>query len=904
VVAAMALGFLAGAYLVQHFAMSTDSLDLVSPDSAWRRNKATFDREFPQLGDLMVVVVDGATPELADHGAAALAGRLSQQADLFRSVRQPDGGPFFDRNGLLFLPGSDVATVTQQLIGAQPLLGPLAADPSLRGVMGALSTVLEGVEHGETDLGEIGGPLRAISDALERVVKGEPAFFSWRTLISGEPATGRETRRIVLAKPRVDTTVLRPGAEASGAIRRAAGELHLDADDGVRVRLTGPVALADDELATLADHVGLTTGAMVVAVLFMLWLAVRSARIIACILLTTLLGLALTAGVGLLAVGRFTLISIAFIPLFVGLGIDFAIQFSVDYRAERFLYRDARVALIAAGSRVGGALALAAAAVAVGFFAFLPTDYIGASELGLIAGIGMIIAFLLSVTLLPALLTLARAPAEPAAVDLASLAPLDRFLSRRRKLVLAAGGVSGAVSLALLPLLRFDANPLDLRSPNVESVSTLLDLMSDPDRTPNTIDILAPSLAEANRLAERISAMPEVARAVTLTNFVPDDQPEKLRLIDDAATLLDVALHPIEMRAPPTDAETAAQLARTAEALRRGAGDRATPAAKEARRLSAILDRLATAPPALRERASQTLIHPLTLMLDRLRTMLRPQPVTLQTLPPELVRDWVAGDGRARIQVSPKGDANDDEILRRFARAMQATAPDATGAPISILEAAGLIVHAFVQAGIWSVLAITLLLAVVLRRARDVVLTLVPILLTGLLTLASCVLIGQPLNFANIIALPLLFGIGVAFNIYFVMAWRSGRTNLLRSSLARAVLFSALTTGTAFGSLWFSSHPGTASMGRLLLISLAWTLATALLFEPALLGPLRRRAAFSSPIAADEHVVAVEPGASAQRSPPLPHGEAPRAPDAEVLGRDEEASLLMRPGPPAKGDET
>jgi uncharacterized protein len=125
----------------------------------------------------------------------------------------------------------------------------------------------------------------------------------------------------------------------------------------------------------------------------------------------------------------------------------------------------------------------------------------------------------------------------------------------------------------------------------------------------------------------------------------------------------------------------------------------------------------------------------------------------------------------------------------------------------------------------------------VLRRVRDVAITMAPIVLTGLLTLGTCVAIGQPLNFANIIALPLLFGIGVAFHIYFVMAWRSGGTHLLQSSLSRAVFFSALATATGFGSLWASSHPGTASMGKLLMISLVWTLVSALLFQPALMGP-------------------------------------------------------------------
>ena len=204
-------------------------------------------------------------------------------------------------------------------------------------------------------------------------------------------------------------------------------------------------------------------------------------------------------------------------------------------------------------------------------------------------------------------------------------------------------------------------------------------------------------------------------------------------------------------------------------------------------------------------------------------------------LPADLVADWVTADGRARVQAFPSGNPNDDENLRRFAEAVQAVAPDATGTPISIRGAGGSIVEAFIQAGVLSFLAVTALLAVALRRVRDVALAMLPVLLSGLLTLATCTALDLPLNFANIIALPLLFGIGVAFNIYFVMAWRAGETDLLQSSLTRAVVFSALTTATAFGALWLSSHPGTASMGRLLMISLGWELLVTLLIRPALL---------------------------------------------------------------------
>jgi predicted RND superfamily exporter protein len=243
----------------------------------------------------------------------------------------------------------------------------------------------------------------------------------------------------------------------------------------------------------------------------------------------------------------------------------------------------------------------------------------------------------------------------------------------------------------------------------------------------------------------------------------------------------------------------------------------------------------------VRERAREAIVPGLVVTLAQLRDALQAETVTLASLPADLKRDWMAPDGRARVEVFPKGDANDNAALQRFTAAVRQVAPDATGTTVGIQESSRTIVKAFLQAGLWALLSITILLALALRRVADVLLTLAPLTLAGLVTLGTCVAIDLPLNFENIIALPLLFGIGVAFSIYFVMAWRSGAANLLQSSLTRAVLFSALTTGTAFGSLWYSHHPGTASMGKLLALSLAYTLVASLLFLPALLYSVRRR---------------------------------------------------------------
>ena len=235
------------------------------------------------------------------------------------------------------------------------------------------------------------------------------------------------------------------------------------------------------------------------------------------------------------------------------------------------------------------------------------------------------------------------------------------------------------------------------------------------------------------------------------------------------------------------------------------------------------------------------LIAPLQVMLDQMRASLEARPISASDIPADIRQDWVSPDGRIRIQISPRGDGNDNAVLSRFTRAVRAVAPNATGVAISTQQAAHTVAVAFIQAGVLALALVSLLLFAVLRNIREVAFTLAPVVLSGFLTLGSCVLIGQPINFANVIAFPLLLGVGVAFHIYFVMAWRAGATQLLQSSLARAVFFSALATGAAFGSLWLSSHPGTASMGKILMISLAWTLVCALIFEPALLGPPKRQ---------------------------------------------------------------
>jgi uncharacterized protein len=823
-------------YATRNFAINSNIAALLAEDIDWRQRERAFEDAFGRDEQMATVVVKAPTPELASAATSELTKALQERTDRFVSVARPAADAFFARHNLLFLTPDELKKNLGDLVDAQDLISGLVADESLRGLAGALNDVLLGIPD-QIKLEDAAPVFDKFSAAIEGVVAGKPTSFSWQELVRGE-VDAHQRLGFIDVRPILDYGDLEPGRKATDTIRAIGAKIAPNYQ--ATVRLTGPVPMADEEFATIKENFALNILITIAVVLGILWLALRSAKLIFAVFVNVFVGLAITAALGLILVGSLNPISVCFAVLFVGIGVDFSIQYSVRYRAERHEHDELWAAIKQAGVLVSIPLTLAAGATAAGFLSFLPTDFRGVSELGLIAGVGMIIAFLTSITLLPALICLLRPPGEPEELGFKALAPVDAFLDRHRIPVLVGTIAVVVAGLPLLYWVKFDFDPINLRSPKVESVATYLELSRDPKTHTDAVGVLAPSLDEAVKIGERLSKLPEVDSVMTLATFVPGNQPEKLKQIGDARAKLARAFDPKEVMAPPTDAENVAALRDVAVQLDEVAKESGGAGVASAHRLQAAITSLADATEAVRTKAYDVLIVPLRDTLTGLKEALEVSEVTRENLPPELVSDWVNAKGQARVDAVPKADPKNTEELSKFARAVLAVEPNAIKGPISIVEAGDTVLRAFIEAGILALLSISILLWIVLRRLGDVLLTLIPLLVAGIVTLEVCVLIGLPLNFANIIALPLLLGIGVAFKIYYITAWRAGQTNLLQTPLTRAVFFSALTTATAFGSLWFSSHPGTSSMGKLLALSLLCTLAAAVLFQPVLMGKPRK----------------------------------------------------------------
>lgn len=828
----------AGYFAASHIGINTNTEDMLSPDLGFRQNAKAMDQAFPQFDDNMVIVLDGANADLVADAASALTSALAKSSDIYGDVFDPEGLEFFARNGFLYLSKAKLENLVARLNDAQPFIGRLWNDPTLPGLFAILRLILEesAKASDKTKIPALGGVLKETEAVIRAAIKGEQKSLSWRALIAGDDAPGGNIFRAIILNPHLDYGSLQPGSAVINRLRGLFAKLQLEEKYQVRARLTGSVALEYEELESVVDGLGLAgILSFSLVVLLLIW-GLKNLKLAGAVLLTLVAGLIWTAGFAALAVGTLNLISVAFAVLFIGLSVDFGIHYTLRYAEALGPGASASDALVEAGADVGGALILSAVAAALGFLAFVPTDYIGLAELGIIAGGGMVIALAANLTLLPALLTLA--PVAPISGGRLAARKGGYRWTRPAGLMIGAGGLIG---LVLIPQVRFDFDPLNLKDQKSESVATLFDLMRANGDGPYQIEILADDVGQAGQLAGSLAKLPAVKSAISVRDLIPEDQDIKLEIAETLGFTLapSLSLEPERRRSSHADRLAAFQEFR--DFLGKAGNSSGVPGLSAA--LGDFAAKFQSSPDKLREleaRLTGTLVN----RMVELRLALDAAAIDIGSLPASLKSRQIAKDGRAMVTVKPKADLTDRTALAEFVAQVRTIAPRAAGSPVTILEAGRVVVAAFVQAALWAFIAIALLVIAITRSLKEILLIFAPLLVAASLTMAVSVLADLPFNFANVIVLPLLFGLGIASAIHIVMREKSARsdTGAMATSTPRAVVFSALTTIGSFASISLSGHPGTASMGVLLTIAITLTLVSSLTVLPALLAvfPVRK----------------------------------------------------------------
>ena len=809
---------LLGWVAVDRFRMNSDLGDLVRQEGDWRSDFDRFEAAFPDLVATAVVAVSGSGFKQVEDAARQLEAEIRSRPERFRAVYAGQNHPFFREHAFLFLDEQELDDTADRLAEAQPWLTAVAEDPSLRGL---LKLVADGIAEGDPPSG-FDTLVGRLQSSAEAAAAGADPSIPWANeFFDGDEAWFR----LIFLKSNLPLGETEANAELMRELRALIAAANLP--DEVRVGITGEIALAHEELEAAVSGVQMTGWLAILLLAPILMLGVRSVKVILAALAMLAVGILWTSAFAMLAVGEYNTLSIVFLVMFFGLGVDFAIHFSLRYQeAVGAGAASVREALVAATQSVGGAICICTMTTALGFLGFWPTDYRGLADLGAIAAGGMVIASFLTLTLLPAFFAVCG-PIKTQIMWVPKSRRLVGSLIAHRGKVVAATGLLLAVAAALASQSRFDYSVLALKDPASGSMQTLRLLQAQDQGTDYALSILSDGPLDEHAL----EAMPVVDSVLSLADFVPQEQPYKLQTLADLQEILWSALNPLRQAAPPTLEELRESVRGLLQVL--ASED---PTGRFAG-LRSALEPLQAGPPERLAVWQRGVVANLLEELAWLRRALAVGPLGPEDLPAEVRGRMLNAAGQHVSVVLPEGDIAPVEALTRFVEEVRAAAPSATGRPAIEWGVGKVVLSSFLEAMIYALASIALVLLVMFRSIRYAILILVPLSMAVAFTLAAGVLFDMPLNMTNILVMPLIFGLGVDNGIHVVDRYRGEGNvpNLMHSSTPRAVLLSTLTTVGTFVALSFSPHQGTASIGLLLAVAVTLLLLFTVFLLPVLL---------------------------------------------------------------------
>ncbi len=829
-------------YIKDNLGITTDTTDMLSEKLAWRKLDIEYEKQFPQFTDNVLIVIESKTPDQATDTAIKLHSALKENPRLISDIYYPNLLPYFRQSAFLFFDDEELQDLADQLATIQPFLGTLLQDKNMRGLFTMLTDALQYKSDGE-DI-----ELKPLLLEINRALENEKYNVSWQHLMSSDKDLKPVYREFIVLQTLESDEELLPGEDVIKHIRTIISLLELN-NDTVRIRLTGGTALSYEELKSVseANIQAIIISFILVAIILLIglgsiWLVITS-------IITLFFGLIATTAFAAATVGELNLISVAFAVLYIGLGIDFTIHLTLRYREQVLLSGKSDNALQQAMSHIFRSLILCAITTAIGFYSFIPTDYQGVAELGWIAGSGMFISVFFTLTLLPALLSLRPYQARTGKQNkccyrLVSFLTTLPYNYSKQILLFTLVILIGFISQ--LYRVTFDINTLNLQDPENESVQTYRDLLKDSDSSPWSSILLKENRSDAVAAIKEIEQLDLVDKVVWYEDLLPTDQDDKLFIIDEMNLFMGV-LSTEESNTEINDIdriEAIKKLKMKLDSFSAHKSDSDPELDSEINKLSRHLTTLLSNSSDNNNLASveKQLLSNLDGRIHALNDALNAEQVELKDIPAIVHNRWVSHENSKikhyKIEIFPREDLNDNAAMERFVSQLQAYDNTVIGSPIINIEAGAAVITAFKSAFTYALIAITLLLLVLIKVKMDAAIILISVLVGSVFTFGFMLIFNIPLNFANIIGLPLLLGIGVDSGIHIADRFRQeqgSNKNIFTTSSSRGVIVSSLTTICSVGNLAFSSHAGTASMGLLLTLGLASMMISTMMILPAFL---------------------------------------------------------------------
>ncbi|MDW8380704.1 MAG: MMPL family transporter [Verrucomicrobiota bacterium] len=846
-------------YTLRHLEFDTRRGNLVGDKLRYHRNFLQFRAEFPKPDDL-VVVIESEDPEANRQFAERLAARLEAEPAFFQRVFYKGDLKLLGSKALHFLSEDQLQQLHAQLERYRPFLETVCRTTNLLSLFDQVNTWFRTARDAPQERREA---LAGAVPALERILaqaadclhrRGLPPSPGVTALFNG----GEEAlhaQYLAYNQGRIFlVTTYPPSVEMEGAaitrLRLLVDQTRLEVP-GVNVGITGEPVLEWDEMRQSQRD---TTRASLVAfflcaVLFMVGYRETGRPLKA--MAGLVVGVAHTLGFTTLTVGHLNILTITFVPILVGLAIDFGIHLVTRYEEELRSGHGRVPSLERAMVNTGQGILTGALTTAGGFWAMSLTQFKGIQEMGWICGGGMIICLVTTLTFLPVLLLKGRQNLwDETSVRPPIRARLEQLWLRRSGLVL---GLAGVCTLgALLPASRvtFDYNLLNLQSQSLPAVVFSKKLVESAGRSLLYGVVIADGLAQAEALQAQLEQLPAVAAVESLVPLLTSQPGRKSELIAQIRSLVEGLTLPEPDLAPVALAE----LSRTLWGLSGYVGLALDGLGNNGGLLRSQLENLRETVTALRrsmlddslgseeERAGKLGAYQQAFFTDLRETFQALQeqdptvPVRLEDIPPALRERFVGRHGKLLLQVFPRKDVWQRQPQEEFVQQLRSVDPDATGTPVQLYEYTTLLKRSYEEAAWYALGAIILLVGWHFRSLSAVVLALLPVGLGMIWLMGWMEWWGVAFNPANIMTLPLVIGIGVTNGIHILNRYAEERQpGVLARSTGKAVLVSGLTTVAGFGSLLLADHQGIASLGFVMSVGVLACMITALMVLPALL---------------------------------------------------------------------
>ena len=821
-------------YIKDHLGMSTETRDMLSEDLKWRQLDIEYERVFTETLDNVLIVIESNTPDQARHSARSLFQALKTSPKFIEDIYYPADLPFFKQSAFLFMTEDELYDLSDRLTSIQPFIGTLLADKTIRGLFGMLEQALQAKADGdEVELQQL---IKEINSTLQK----DDYRLSWQRLMQAEEEKKSVYREYIITKTLEDPEEFLPGESVIEHINKTVENLQLE-NKNTTVRLTGGTALSYEELKSVAKANIIAILGSLILVTIILIFGLDSVWLFFSSIMTLILGLIATTALAAATVGTLNLISVAFAVLYIGLGIDFAIHLCLRYREAVNSGQNNIISIQFAVRHIFRTLCLCALTTSIGFYSFMPTDYQGVAELGWIAGCGMLVSLIYTFTVLPAFLSFKNIIVKRQATSETNkfFQHLSQLPYQYPKQILTASIIVVIISIFAVRHLSFDSNTLNLQNPDNESVQTYQDLLKDSDNSPWHVVLLPRDKSTAIKLKTDLQNLDIVEKVVWLDDLIPDNQDDKLFVLDE----LNLIMGPLSIISSEVSINAQQREESVEKLLMQLNSLSESMMTSELETLNKKLMELKSNNAKDWTEIETRLLFHLGDSIKSLETALTAESVSLEDIPESVKKRWLK-EGYYKLEIYPAKDLNIHNNMIEFVTELQKYNNTVIGAPVVNVEAGKAVINAFQSAMTYALLAITLLLFVLIKSRIDVILILSTLFVGAVLTAGMMVLIGIPMNFANIIGLPLLLGIGVDSGIHIANRFRYEQTtgkNIFLTSAFRGVIVSSLTTIFSIGNLAFSGHTGTASMGIMLTVGLFCMMFATVVFLPSLLILIEQR---------------------------------------------------------------